>query len=167
VFLAVGVAAVLAAIRLLAAAASSAYSPYPHLHVPSGHGDRAVLLAVVLGLIVVLILTLTRRDRRRLRLELGDGGSVAMDLAAAQALVRDELGRHPDVLRARPEVTAGGASLRARVWVAARPLVPADQMQRDLTNMTRDGLERATGLPVDDVRVQVKVVAARQLRRYL
>ena len=153
--------------RLVAAAAGSAYSPYPHLDVPTRHGDRAVLLALVLGLIVGLILTLTSRDRRRLRLELGDEGSVAMDLAAAQGLVRDELGRHPDVLRARPEVTAGGASLRARVWVTARPLASADQVQRDLTKMTRDGLERATGLPVDDVRVRVKVVAARQLRRYL
>ena len=88
-------------------------------------------------------------------------------LAAAQDLLCDELGRHPDVLRARPEVTASGARLRASVWVAARPLVSADQMQRDLAEMTRHGLERATGLPVDDVRVQVKVVPVRQVRRYL
>ncbi len=166
-FLAVAAAAVLVAMRLVAAAAGSAYSPYSHLHLPTRHGDRAVLLALAVGLIVGLILTLTSRDRRRLRLELGDEGSVAMDLAAAQGLVRDELGRHPDVLRVRPEVTASGASLRARVWVAARPLLSADQVQRDLTKMTRDGLERATGLPVDDARVHVKVVAARQLRRYL
>ncbi len=166
-FLAVAAAAVLVAMRLVAAAAGSAYSPYSHLHLPTRHGDRAVLLALLFGLIVGLILTLTSRDRRRLRLELGDEGSVAMDLAAAQGLVGDELGRHPDVLRAQPEVTASGAALRARVWVTARPLLAAEQMQRDLTKMTRDGLERATGLPVDDVRVQVKVVAARQLRRYL
>ena len=164
-FLAAAAAAVLAAIRLLAAAVGSAYSPYPHL--PIAHGDRAVLLALALGLAAGLVLTLTRRDRRRLRLKLGDEGSVVMDLAAAQALLCDELGRHPDVLRTRPEVAATGARLRAQVWVAARPLVAADRMQRDLTQTTRESLGRATGLPVDDVRLQVKVVAARRLRRYL
>jgi hypothetical protein len=167
VFLAVGAVAVLAAIRLVAAAVGSSYSPYPHLRLPAGHGDRAVLLALALGLIVGLILALTSRDRRRLRLELRDEGSVAMEMAAAQGLVCDELGRHPDVLHAWPEVSASGARLRVSLRVAARPLVSADQVQRDLAEMTRHSLERATGLPVDDVRVQVKVVPVRQLRRYL
>jgi hypothetical protein len=167
VFLAAAAAAVLAAIRLLAAAVGSAYSPYPHLHLPIAHEDRAVLLALALGLAAGLVLTLTRRDRRRLRLKLGDEGSVVMDLAAAQTLLCDELGRHPDVLRTRPEVAATGARLRAQVWVAARPLVAADEVQRHLTQTTRESLEQATGLPVDDVRLQVKVVTARRLRRYL
>jgi hypothetical protein len=53
------------------------------------------------------------------------------------------------------------------VWAAARPQVDAAALRVEIEETVRAALGQATGLPVTAARVKLKILRAKDLRRYL
>jgi hypothetical protein len=166
VFAAAGVALVFAAIRFVAAAEGSGYSPWRAIGVPADHKGRIALLflAFVVALLV-LVAGLRRRDPL-LRFEVQDG-AVLVRASALEDSVRAELLADPDVLRVSPRVRLRDGQLKVEVEVAARPFADVARLRSLGMAGTRAALCDGAGLPAAEPQVHVEAVRARELRKYL
>lgn len=166
IFAAAGGALVFAAIRFVAVAVGSSYSPWQAIGVPAEHGGRIALLflAFVVALLV-LVAGLRRRDPL-LRFELQDG-AVLVRAGALEDAIRAELLSHPDVLRVSPRVRVRDGEVWAEVDVAVRPLADVGSLCALGVAGARAALCDGAGLPAGEPRVHVEAVRVRDLRKYL
>jgi hypothetical protein len=156
------------AIRLVAAAFDSDFSPFSYI-TPGGHAFLAWLL--LLGMIVLagLIWLVLRHDADALWLPspAGDGGVLVptadLERPAGSAAARS----HPDAVRAVVELSARGATLRGRVRVYARPLADAGAVGAAAETAVRRQVARLGGVELERLDVRVKVLKVTQLVRHL
>jgi membrane protein implicated in regulation of membrane protease activity len=162
-----GIAALYAAMRLAAVAAHSTGVRLRFLHLPEAPGGRVALGSVLFALVVALLAVLMRRGEQRIVIEVSERGAVTLGTAALERVVGDAVGAHPDIVRRRVQVESRGDGLAARVWAAARPQADAAALRAEIEETARAALGQATGLPVTAARVKLKILRAKDLRRYL
>lgn len=161
-----GVVALLFAIRLTAAALGWEYSPFDALPLPVDHGLRAFWLLVVVAVLAVLVWLVVRHDEPMLWLTTPDGG-VAVPASALEQLAVLEAQADEEVVSAEADLRVARGALKADLRVFGRPFGDAARVRDEAVARVRAGLVAASGL--DDVRVKVRarILAVRQLPRYL
>jgi hypothetical protein len=129
-------------------------------------GQRGAGLALVLLIMLALLGVLLHRSSRPLWLA-AEAGGVLVAPAVVEDPVHDALAAHPDVVRVKASVSGRRGRLRATVSVAVRPYAEAAVLRDELAGAARAVLERVAGEAVADVSLKVRVLAVRQLARYL
>lgn len=160
--------ALLFAMRLLAAAFGSDFSPFSYV-TPGGHAFLAWLLLSGMIVLAGLVWLVVRHDADALWLSspAGDGG-VLVPTADLERPAGAAAGRsHPDVVRAEVELSARGAVLRGRVSVSARPLADAAAVGAAVDAAVRRQVTRLSGGELERLDVRVKVLKVTQLVRHL
>jgi hypothetical protein len=136
------------------------------LPLPHTHNDRALLLAAVFVGAAVLMLLAMRRRPAPFVLAV-EGGSLRLPPDTLARYLAAELARDPDVVASRATFTLRGERLRARAWVALRPLAPAAALRERLTTLATAALRDRLGLTVEVREPTLRVLRVRELARYL
>jgi hypothetical protein len=161
-----GVVALLFAVRLAAAAAGSAFSPFDHLGDPTAHASRAWLLAAFIVVLVVLVWLVLRHGEDTLWLP-GESGGVLLPAAALARLAEQTACRHPEVVRAEASLRARKGAVRGTVRVYGRPLADPARLAAEVEPDVRGTLARVVGVAPDRLVVKPRILAVPQLKRYL
>lgn len=161
--------AALFAIRLVAAALKSDFSPFPYITPGSDHALLAWLLLLAMAVLAGLVWLVLRHDADALWLAspVGDGG-VLVPREYLERLASVAAGRsHEDVVRAEVVLSQRGAELRGRANVWARPLANAEVVRDTVDAAVRGRLVRLAGRDLARLDVRVRVLRVRQLARHL
>ena len=161
-----GVALIAAGAELLVTAAGGHLSPWHDLPLPRTHDHRVLLLAALFAGAAVLVLLLMRRRPAPLVLQV-EGGSLRLPSDTLARYLAAELARDPDVVASRASFSLRGERLRARAWVALRPLAPAAALRERLTALATTALRDRLGLAVELRGPTLRVLRVRELPRYL
>jgi hypothetical protein len=167
--LAGGLVALLFAVRLVAAALSSDFSPFTAIMPGDAHALLAWLLGLAMAVLAVLVWLVLRHDADALWLASpsGDGG-VLVSSEDLERLSTSAAGRsHADVVRAEVELGTRDADVRGRVHVLARPLANPDVVRGAVDEAVRRQVARLTGRDVARLEVRIKVLRVAQLARHL
>lgn len=158
--------ALLFAVRLTAVAFGCAFSPFPYLELPVGHAARALLLALVVGVLATLVWLVMRHGERMLWLSASTGGVLApaFDL---ESLVEAAACRHPEVVRAQARLQIRRGALTGTLRIFCRPLVDPAPVAAAVGSEARHELTAATGRDAGEVAVRPSVLTIGQLKRYL
>jgi hypothetical protein len=153
------------AIRFVAAAAHSSYSPWHVLGFPHTHGGRiGVLLVALVVSLLVLAAGLRRRDP--LLHFAVEEGAVLIRAGALEDAIRGHVLTDPDVLRVAPRVRQHG-ELSVEVEVVARPMANRERLLALVVAGTHAALCVGVGLPEVQPHVSLHSVSARRIWRYL
>jgi hypothetical protein len=153
--------------RLAAVAVHCSFTPVRWLPLPTTPGGRAAVGVLLLAVMLALLALLLRRGEQRLAIDVSEHGAVVLGAAAVERVVGDAVGAHREVVRVRVEIRPHGDGLAAEVWVAARPQVDAAALRAEIEETVGTALRQATGLPVAAAHLKLKVLRAKDLRRYL
>lgn len=159
-------ALVLLAIRFVAVAYGSSYSPWREIGLPDDHGGRIGLLLGALVISLLLLAVGLHRHDPVLRFP-SEGGEVRIRAGALEEAVRAEVRPHPDVLLANPHVRMRGGRPRVEVEVVARPLADVVALRALVEEAANGVLCSTAGLPSAVLSVEVQAVGVRRLHRYL
>lgn len=159
-------ALVLLAIRLVAVASGSAYSPWREMGLPNDHGGRIGLLLAALVVSLLLLAVGLHRHDPVLHFT-SQEGEVRIRAGALEEAVLAEVTLHPDVLRADPRVRMRGGRPRVEVDVAARPMADARALRGLVEEAVNGVLCSTAGLPPVTLSVEVEAVGVGRLYRYL
>lgn len=161
-----GLALLLLAIRLVAAALSSSFSAFAYLPLPDGHGWRVLLWLVVAVLNAALLPAVLRRDDDELWLT-GTNGGVGVRVGDIEGLLIGQAVTHPEVVTAEARVSVRKGLVHATLSLALRPLVAGDGVAGEVAAAVQERLVRVTGTTGVDVRVRHRVLTVRQLAKEL
>lgn len=164
--LAGGLVALLFAMRLTAAAFACDFSPFPYLELPASHATRAWLLALVVGALATLVWLVLRHGERMVWLSNSTGGVLA-PAAVLEGLLERAASRHPEVVRAQARLQIRGGALTGTLHVLCRPLVDPVPVAAEVAGEARRELSVVTGREPAELTVRPRVLAVRQLKRYL
>jgi len=164
--LAGGAAALLCAVRLAAAALGSGFSPFGALGWPESPGWQAVLSAALVVVSLVLLALVVGRDRHDLWLA-GPGGGILVPAGALESMLRDDVRRHDEVVRAEVAVRLRRGRPAATVSVDLRPLVDGDAVAAELGDQVRESLAAIMGVADVHVHVRSRVLSVKRLARRL
>jgi len=159
--------ALLFAMRLTAAAFGCSFSPFTYLWASA---DPAVLAWVLGGALIALALLLwlvLRHGQEMVWLAAADGGVLLPAAALSRPATTVATSSHPDVVRAEVDVYGRGGALRARARILARPLADVAAVRDAVEPAVRRAVVRRTGRDLERVDTRVRVLAIRQLARYL
>ena len=158
--------AIAAGVELLVVSGGGHLSLWHDLPLPRSHDDRVLLLAALFAGAAALVVLAMRRRPAPLVLTV-EGGSLRLPPDALARYLTAELARDPDVVASRASFTLHGERLRARAWVALRPLAPAAALRERLTALATAALRDRLGLAVELREPALKVLRVRELARYL
>ncbi len=131
-----GVALVLYAMRLVAAAFGCGFSPFAYLALPDDHGWQALLFVTLVAACFALLLLVLRDVRDELWLVGGDGG-VLVPCDAVEQLLRETALKHAEVVRVDTMVRVRRATPAATLDVDLRPLAEGDAVAAELASAAR------------------------------
>jgi hypothetical protein len=161
-----GVVLLFVAAWLAAAALHWTWSPVGFLPLPGDHGVRGFWLIVVALVLIALVWLVARHGEPRSWFATPDG-----DISVSEAQLNEVAARaaqaHAEVVRAVAQVTVARGGLSAEVHVYGRPLADRARLGDQTEARVRAALLEATGMQVVRVRVRSRVLAVRQLARYL
>ncbi len=157
---------VAAGAELLVTASGRHLSLWHDLPLPHTHNGRALLLAALFVGAALLVLLVMRRRPAPLVLPV-EGGSLRLPPDTLARYLAAELARDPDVVASRASFMLRGERLRARAWVALRPLAPAAALRERLTALATVALRDRLGLAVELRGPALRVLRVRELPRYL
>lgn len=129
-------------------------------------GQRGACLALVVLVLLALLGVLLHRSPRPLWLA-AEAGGVLVAPAVVEDPVQEAVAAHPDVVRVHASISGRRGRMRATVRVAVRPHAEAATLRDELTSAARAVLERVAGEAVAEVSLKVRVLAVRELARYL
>jgi hypothetical protein len=152
--------------RLTAAAFGSDFSPLRASPFGSDHAALGWLLAAVVAALVVLVWLVLRDADEELWLP-GTRGGVLVSAAALERLAEEAAARDPDVVRAEADLVVRGGSLGGVVRVYGRPLGDAGHLAGRVGEAVGGALAAVVGSAALDVKVKPRILAVRQLARYL
>jgi len=158
--------ALLFAMRLTAAAFDFDFSPFPYLELPAGHAARAWLLVLVVGVLTTLVWLVVRHGERMLWLS-GSTGGVLVPAADLEGLLEAAACRHREVVRAQARLQIRRGAPTGTLRIFCRPLVDPAPVAADVGNEARRELSAVTGRETAELAVRPRVLAVRQLKRYL
>ena len=158
--------ALLFAMRLTAAAFECDFSPFPYLELPAGHAARAWLLVLVVGVLAALVWLVMRHGERMLWLS-GLTGGVLAPAPDLEGLLEAAACRHPEVVRAEARLQIRRGELTGTLRIFCRPLVDPARVAADVGSEARHELSAVTGRETAELAVRPRVLAVRQLKRYL
>ena len=161
-----GVFVLLYAVRLGTAALGWGSSPFDSLPLPDGHAARAAWLVAAVAALAALVWLVARHGEPTLWLNTPDGG-VEVRASALEDQARRDAEADAEVVRALADLRVSRGVLRADVRVFGRPLGDAARLGAETEDRVRAGLVAATGLTDVRVRVRPRILAVRQLARYL
>jgi len=161
-----GVVVLLYAARLGAAALGWGFSPLDSLPLPDGHAVRAAWLVAAVAALAALVWLVARHGEPTLWLNTPEGGIEVRASALEQQATRDAEA-DAEVVCAHADLHVARGVLKANVRVLGRPLGDAARLGAETEARVRAGLVAATGLADVRVRVRPRILAVRQLARYL
>ena len=161
-----GLVALLFAMRLVAAAFSCDFSPFPYLHLPTDPGLVAWLLAAAVAGLGLLVWLVARFGEPTLWLRQGTGG-VLVPAAPLQRLVEQAAARHPEVVRAEAELRVTGGRLGGVVRVYGRPLADPARLAAEIQPLVVRRLFVIAGTDPGGVTVKPRILTVPELKRYL
>jgi hypothetical protein len=164
--LAGGLVALLFALRLTALALRSDFSPFRYLGFPSDPAAGAWSLLGVSLVLGVLILLVLRHGEETVWLA-GDGGGVLAPAAALAGALEGAAAGHADVVRSEAQVGTRRGEVTVAVTAYLRPYADGGRVAAELEPVVRGRLAAITGLAPGAVIVRPRVLAVRQLKRYL
>jgi hypothetical protein len=154
------------AMRLTAVAFHCDFTPFRYLGIPSDPAVRAwSLLAVILALGVLILLVL--RHGEETVWVAGDGGGVLVPAAGLAAALEQAAAVHADVVRTEAQVATRRGEVTATLTAYLRPFADGGRVGAELEPLVRGRLAAVTGAPAGTVLVRPRVLAVRQLKRYL
>jgi hypothetical protein len=164
--LAGGIVALLFAVRLVAVAFDSGFSPFPYLYLPEDQGTVAWLLVAAVAVIGLLVWLVMRHGEATVWLP-HDTGGVLVPVAALQRLMEQAAARHPEVVRAEAHVRTNGDRLGGVVRVYGRPLADPARLAAEVEPLVVRRLFVITGADPAPVTVKPRVLKVPELKRYL
>jgi len=157
-----GVALLLVAARLVAAAFDCGFSPFAYLDLPEGYGWQAVIFGGLVAACVALLALAGGTPRDELWLA-GPRGGVLMSGPAVEEMLSDQAREHPDVVRASADVRVRRGRPKGVLNLELRPLADRDALGPELGAVARASLVRLSGVDDAEVKVRARVLNVRQL----
>ena len=164
--LAGAIVALLFAMRLVAAAFSCDFSPFPYLYLPEDPGRPPGFSwppSPSVGLLLWLVL---RHGEATFWLR-HDGGGVLVPVAALQRLVEQAAARHPEVVSAEASLRVSGGRLGGVVRVYGRPLADPARLAAEVEPLVVRRLFVIAGADAAPVTVRPRILTVPQLKRHL
>lgn len=150
------------AMRLVAAAFDSGFSPFGYLGLPESYGWQAVLFAGLAAAGVALLALAVEDGRDDVWLASGRGG-ITVPAPALEGMLRDVVRTHDDVVRAEVDVRVRRGRPAAALRIDLRPLADGDAIGAELGAAARERLASVTGIVDVQVKVRSHVLTVRQL----
>jgi hypothetical protein len=161
-----GVAALLLAVRLCAAAFGRDFSPFAHLAIWRGPAENAWLLAAAMIVLVLLVWLVLRHGDEMLWLG-GESGGVLVPAAALERLAEASACRHPEVVRADACLRVRDGVPLGTLRVYGRPLADSARLGVEVENRVCREIFAVIGRRMTKLDVRTQVLAVGQLKRRL